>query len=101
MKPQNQNGKSKSQNGKPKQLKSPIGKSPIVDARLKIISKKRTQITDAREKLAELAKQKDARLKLNQLRGERVIIHYTHHTMSQIIRPTQLLPSNSIILYIS
>ncbi|XP_073943936.1 uncharacterized protein isoform X2 [Choristoneura fumiferana] len=71
MKLQNQNGKPKSQNGKTKQLKSPIGKSPIVDARLKIISKKRTQITDAREKLAELAKQKDARLKLNQLRGER------------------------------
>ncbi|CAB3224620.1 unnamed protein product [Arctia plantaginis] len=49
----------------------PSKKLPIADARNKIISKKRTQITDAREKLAQLAKQKDARLKLEKLRLER------------------------------
>lgn len=52
-----------------------LAKSNIVDARNKIISKKRTQITDAREKLAELARQKDARLKLEQMRAKRVSIH--------------------------
>ncbi|XP_026757849.1 polymerase delta-interacting protein 3-like [Galleria mellonella] len=46
-------------------------KLPLNDARNKIISKKRTQISDAREKLAELAKQKDARLKLDLLRKKR------------------------------
>lgn len=46
-------------------------KRPIFDARNKIISKKRTQITDAREKLGQLAKQKDARLKLEQMRKKR------------------------------
>lgn len=52
----------------------PPKKLPITDARNKIISKKRTQITDAREKLAQLAKQKDARLKLEKLRLERARI---------------------------
>lgn len=47
-------------------------KLPVVDARNKIISKKRIQITDARDKLAELAKQKDARLKLDKLRMKRM-----------------------------
>ncbi|XP_077300762.1 uncharacterized protein LOC143921376 isoform X2 [Arctopsyche grandis] len=41
------------------------------DARNRIILKKRTQITDARDKLAEIAKKKDARLKLDQLRMNR------------------------------
>lgn len=50
-----------------------LAKSNIVDARNKIISKKRTQITDAREKLAELARQKDARLKLEQMRAKRAM----------------------------
>lgn len=50
----------------------PVKKKTIMDARNKIISKKRTQITDAREKLGELAKQKDARLRLEQLRAKRV-----------------------------
>lgn len=52
----------------------PPQKAPIADARNKIISKKRTQITDAREKLSQLAKQKDARFKLEKLRLERVSI---------------------------
>uniref|UniRef100_A0A2A4JNG1 RRM domain-containing protein n=1 Tax=Heliothis virescens TaxID=7102 RepID=A0A2A4JNG1_HELVI len=52
----------------------PPKKAIITDARNKIISKKRTQITDAREKLAQLAKQKDARLKLEKLRQERAKI---------------------------
>lgn len=43
-----------------------------MDARNKIISKKRIQITDARDKLAELAKQRDARLKLEHLKMQRV-----------------------------
>lgn len=50
----------------------PSKKPPMTDARNKIIFKKRTQITDAREKLAQLAKQKDARLKLEKIRLERV-----------------------------
>ncbi|CAH2086415.1 unnamed protein product [Euphydryas editha] len=48
-------------------------KHNIVDARNKIISKKRTQITDAREKLAELARQKDARLRLEHMRAKRAM----------------------------
>lgn len=44
----------------------------VTDARNKIISKKRTQITDARDILADLAKQKDARIKLEQMRSHRV-----------------------------
>lgn len=52
--------------------KQPPFKPNVVDARNKIISKKRTQIIDAREKLAEIARQKDARLKLEQLRAKRV-----------------------------
>lgn len=52
-----------------------LAKNNIVDARNKIISKKRTQITDAREKLAELARQKDARLRLEQMRAKRVSSH--------------------------
>ncbi|XP_032513985.2 polymerase delta-interacting protein 3-like isoform X2 [Danaus plexippus] len=51
----------------------PVKKKTIMDARNKIISKKRTQITDAREKLGELAKQKDARLRLEQLRAKRAV----------------------------
>lgn len=50
----------------------PRPKIPITDARNKIISKKRTQITDAREKLAEIAKKRDARLKIEQMRLKRV-----------------------------
>ncbi|XP_013182208.1 PREDICTED: polymerase delta-interacting protein 3-like [Papilio xuthus] len=56
----------------PPQQQIPVQKHKIVDARNKIISRKRTQITDAREKLAELARQKDARLKLQQLREKRL-----------------------------
>ncbi|XP_049867678.1 polymerase delta-interacting protein 3-like [Pectinophora gossypiella] len=59
--------------GKPNRNPPPARRLPIADARNKIISKKRNQITDAREKLAELAKQKDARLKLEQLRRKRAI----------------------------
>ncbi|KAI5637957.1 RNA recognition motif domain-containing protein [Phthorimaea operculella] len=50
---------------------------PITDARNKIISKKRNQILDAREKLAELAKHKDARLKLDALRKKRALQAHT------------------------
>lgn len=52
--------------------KKPPFKPNVIDARNKIISKKRTQIVDAREKLAEIARQKDARLKLEQMRAKRV-----------------------------
>ncbi|XP_034942092.1 polymerase delta-interacting protein 3-like [Chelonus insularis] len=41
----------------------------ITDARLKIIQKNRAKLTDARDKLAEIAKQSDARLKLEKLRA--------------------------------
>lgn len=42
------------------------------DARLRIIQKNRQKLTDARDKLAEIAKQTDARLKLDKLRENRV-----------------------------
>lgn len=48
----------------------------VGDARLRIIQKNRQKLTDARDKLAEIAKQTDARLKLEKLRENRVnIIH--------------------------
>lgn len=50
-------------------------KHTVSDARNKIISKTRTQITDAREKLAQFGKHKDARLKLEQLRLKKVSIY--------------------------
>nr|XP_021181347.2 polymerase delta-interacting protein 3 [Helicoverpa armigera] len=65
----------RSKRNKAKAQPPPLPKKAIItDARNKIISKKRTQITDAREKLAQLAKQKDARLKLEKLRQERARI---------------------------
>lgn len=45
------------------------GSEHVEDARLKIIQKKRKHITDARDKLAQIAKQSDARLKLQKLRA--------------------------------
>ncbi|XP_059057005.1 polymerase delta-interacting protein 3-like [Achroia grisella] len=64
-------------------------KLPLNDARNKIISKKRTQISDAREKLAELAKQKDARLKLDLLRRNRALLQgrYDIRPQGKFIRP--------------
>ncbi|KAJ2952709.1 hypothetical protein O0L34_g7051 [Tuta absoluta] len=59
--------------GKIKKNPSATKQAPISDARNKIISKKRNQILDAREKLAELAKHKDARLKLDALRKKRAL----------------------------
>ena len=44
----------------------------MCDARLRIIQKNRQKLTDARDKLAEIAKQTDARLKLDKLRENRV-----------------------------
>lgn len=41
----------------------------IADARFKIIQKNREKLTDARDKLAQIAKQSDARLKLDKLRA--------------------------------
>ncbi|KAG6442610.1 hypothetical protein O3G_MSEX002486 [Manduca sexta] len=51
-----------------KKQSNPSSQHTVSDARNKIISKTRTQITDAREKLAQFGKHKDARLKLEQLR---------------------------------
>lgn len=45
---------------------------PADDARLRIIQKNRQKLTDARDKLAEIAKQTDARFKLDKLRENRV-----------------------------
>ncbi|CAK1545362.1 unnamed protein product [Leptosia nina] len=45
--------------------------SKTIDARNKIVSKKRTQIRDAREKLIDIAQQKDARLRLEELRAKK------------------------------
>ncbi|KAK3932555.1 Polymerase delta-interacting protein 3 [Frankliniella fusca] len=53
--------------------KNAIGRQqPITDARNRIIQKKRLQLTDARDKLCELAKQTDVRLKLENLRETRL-----------------------------
>ncbi|CAH0604743.1 unnamed protein product [Chrysodeixis includens] len=77
--------KKKRENSRVKRSKAkaqpPSQKVPIADARNKIISKKRTQITDAREKLAQLAKQKDARFKLEKLRLERARIQGAVNTI--------------------
>ncbi|KAJ9593033.1 hypothetical protein L9F63_015302 [Diploptera punctata] len=43
----------------------------LSDARLRIIQKNRQKLTDARDKLAEIAKQTDARVKLEKLRENR------------------------------
>ncbi|KYN41361.1 hypothetical protein ALC56_04513 [Trachymyrmex septentrionalis] len=46
------------------------GSSQVIrDARFKIIQKNREKLTDARDKLAEIAKQSDARLKLDKIRA--------------------------------
>ncbi|XP_011311937.1 uncharacterized protein [Fopius arisanus] len=50
---------------------------PIADARFKIIQKNREKLTDARDKLAQIAKQSDARLKLEKLRA-------THKTLAMM-----------------
>lgn len=57
---------------KPNQVKQTGQKKPppIRDARLKIIQKNRQKLKDARDKLAEIAKQGDARSKLDKLRGK-------------------------------
>lgn len=44
----------------------------ISDARLRIIQKNRLKLTDAREKLVQIAKQSDARLKLEKIRERRM-----------------------------
>ncbi|XP_014485829.1 PREDICTED: uncharacterized protein LOC106750193 isoform X2 [Dinoponera quadriceps] len=45
------------------------GSHMVTDARFKIIQKNREKLTDARDKLAEIAKQSDARLKLDKIRA--------------------------------
>lgn len=45
------------------------GAHALTDARFKIIQKNREKLTDARDKLAEIAKQSDARLKLDKIRA--------------------------------
>lgn len=45
------------------------GSHVVTDARFKIIQKNREKLTDARDKLAEIAKQSDARLKLDKIRA--------------------------------
>ncbi|XP_026478978.1 polymerase delta-interacting protein 3-like isoform X2 [Ctenocephalides felis] len=47
-----------------------VPKANIKDARLKIIQKNRTKLVDARDKLAQIAKKTDARLKLQKLRKQ-------------------------------
>lgn len=48
------------------------GTQIITDARFKIIQKNREKLTDARDKLAEIAKQSDARLKLDKIRASQL-----------------------------
>nr|XP_012144331.1 PREDICTED: uncharacterized protein LOC100876206 isoform X2 [Megachile rotundata] len=48
------------------------GSKVITDARFKIIQKNREKLTDARDKLAEIAKQSDARLKLDKIRASQL-----------------------------
>ncbi|GLH02796.1 hypothetical protein R5R35_012871 [Gryllus longicercus] len=47
-------------------------KSGVSDARLRIIQKNRQKMTDAREKLVQMAKQTDARVKLEKIRERRM-----------------------------
>ncbi|XP_011866648.1 PREDICTED: uncharacterized protein LOC105561356 isoform X2 [Vollenhovia emeryi] len=61
------------------------GSHIVTDARFKIIQKNREKLTDARDKLAEIAKQSDARLKLDKIRAS----HYKKiDTLSGISRKT-------------
>lgn len=56
----------------------------VGDARLRIIQKNRQKLIDARDKLAEIAKQTDARLKLDKLRENRVkFVDCTHYKYEQ------------------
>ncbi|KAI4481206.1 PREDICTED: polymerase delta-interacting protein 3-like [Polistes canadensis] len=48
------------------------GGHTLTDARFKIIQKNREKLTDARDKLAEIAKQSDARLKLDKIRASQL-----------------------------
>lgn len=48
------------------------GSHVLTDARFKIIQKNREKLTDARDKLAEIAKQSDARLKLDKIRASQL-----------------------------
>lgn len=48
------------------------GGQKVTDARLKIIQKNRQKMVDARDKLAQIAKQTDARLKLNKLKRTKI-----------------------------
>lgn len=49
------------------------GGKKMPDARLKIIQKNRQKMVDARDKLAQIAKQTDARFKLNKLKNSKMI----------------------------
>lgn len=51
------------------------GPQVIKDARFKIIQKNREKMTDARDKLAEIAKQSDARIKLDKIRASQYKIN--------------------------
>ncbi|XP_075220254.1 uncharacterized protein LOC142323852 isoform X2 [Lycorma delicatula] len=69
----NRNGGVGGQTVKTDVVGGPVRRSgPVADARLKIIQKSRLKITDAREKLAEIAKQSDARLKLKKIQEKRL-----------------------------
>ncbi|XP_023948034.1 polymerase delta-interacting protein 3 isoform X2 [Bicyclus anynana] len=86
-------------------------KQTIEDARNKIISKKRTHIVDAREKLADLAKHKDARLRLEELRAKKGIArlpgvnsqyhrkytHYSHPYLPPRKEPVFTDPSRHVV----
>ena len=50
------------------------GGKKMPDARLKIIQKNRQKMVDARDKLAQIAKQTDARFKLNKLKNSKMIV---------------------------
>lgn len=59
------------------------GRGPkiITDARFKIIQKNRAKLTDARDKLAEMAKQTDARLKLDKIRASQITKNVTQQSI--------------------
>lgn len=42
---------------------------------MKLIAKKRQQMTDARDRLAEIAKKEDARVKLNKIKNNKVLLN--------------------------
>lgn len=72
-------------------------RAPLLgDARFRIIQRNRQKLTDAREKLAEIAKQHDARLKLDKLRQVRLKVGTDCVILVFVVTPPRVEEQNNI-----